>query len=391
MKSRLPNFDVKGKTVLLRIDGNVPIERTIILDDQRLRAVLPTINTLLHDGATVVLLTHIGRPEHKDPAFSTRPLLSKLEDYGLHVAFAQNPSDVLQKKQEGHQLILMENLRFFPGEKQQDPAFAQQLAALGDFYIDDAFGSLGRSDASLTLLPDLFDAQHKTIGLLVEHELSMLNILKQKIRKPLVLIIGGNKSDKIPLINLALPHVSSVLIGPALAFNFLKSEGKSVGNSSIDNEMLNTCREISMHAQELHVPLLYPVDYIIAQQTFEGTLDEYDYPYIPNGSVGVSIGPKTAALWGSIIMQAKSVVLNGLMGSLSRPESLMYTRDLFMAMAQTDAVTVVAGGDSVAAAHFFDAAPDIDYLSTGGGAALYYLFGIELPALASLENRTEAQ
>lgn len=386
MKSNLACLDVQNKTVLLRFDGNVPIDRGTVLNDQRLLATLPTIHLLLEKGATVILLTHIGRPEHKDLNLSTRQLLSCFDDYGLHVTFAQNPSDVAQKKAEGHRLILMENLRFFPGEKGQEAAFARELASLGDFYVNDAFGSLARKDASIKLLPDYFDNAHKTIGLLVEHELVMLDAIKKKMRKPYVLIIGGNKaSDKIPLIGQAMHNLSTVLVGPALVFSFLKAQGKPVGNSLVDNEALNMCKEILMHAEEANVKIEYPLDYIIAEGTFDGPLDISSHETIANGQVGVSIGPKTAAAWSKIISHANSVVMNGLMGALSRPESLMYTKDLLHAMAHTSGCSVIAGGDSVAAAYYFDVAKDIDYLSTGGSAALNYLNDIPLAGLDALK------
>lgn len=392
MKSNLADLEVKQKTVLLRIDGNVPIERGVILDDQRLRASLPTIQLLLDNDATVILLTHIGRPEHKEQAFSARPLVSWFEDHGLRVAFAHNPADVAHKKSEGYALILMENLRFFPGEKKQDPAFAQELAALGDIYVNDAFGSLARSDTSLTLLPNLFDADHKTIGLLVEHELEMLDRVKKKIKKPSVLVIGGNKmSDKIPFIMHALPHVSTVLIGPALVFTFLKAEGKSVGSSLVDNDTINICKEVIMHAQELGVQLCYPLDYLVAEGSFSGPLDVTAHDTIANGEVGLSIGPKTAAAWYDILVHAKSIIINGLMGSLSRAESLTYTRELFKAAAAHEGISIIAGGDSIAAAYYFDVTKDIDYVSTGGSATLYYLYNLPLPALQALENRTKTE
>lgn len=392
MKSNLAHLAVENKTVLLRIDGNVFIEHGVILNDQRLRACLPTIQLLKDRGATVIILTHIGRPQHKDLDFSTRPLISWFSDFGLQVVFAQNPADVIQKKKEGHTLILMENLRFFPGEKKEDPAFAEQLAQLGDFYVDDAFGSLARTDTSLVLLPHYFDSDHKTIGLLVEHELNMLDDIKKEIKRPSILIIGGNKmSDKIPFLNAAMHQLDAILIGPALVFTFLKAQGKSIGNSLVDNDTINVCKEVIMHAEEQGVSLHYPIDYIIAEQTFDGPLELLNAGTIPNDNVGVSIGPKTAAAWREIIMQSKTVVMNGLMGSLTRPESLTYVKEIFHAMAQSDALSIIAGGDSIGAAYYFDIAKNIDYLSTGGSATLYYLHDIPLPALQALEDRTKAK
>jgi phosphoglycerate kinase len=386
MKSNLENLHVQNKTVLVRFDGNIPINHGRILNDQRLLASLPTIQMLLDKGATVILLTHMGRPQYKDPSLSTRQLISWFNDYGLHIVFAQNPSDIVQKKKEGNKLILMENVRFFPGETNNDPEFAKELAALGDFYINDAFGSLARQDTSLTMVPNYFDNTHKTIGLLVEHELAMLDNLKKRVQKPLVLIIGGNKmSDKIPFLSKAMPHLSTILIGPALVFTFLKALGKPIGNSLIDNDAINMCKDVIMHAEEHGVKICYPIDYIIAEGSFDGPLDITTTDTISSGDVGMCIGPKTALAWSKIISQAKSVIMNGLMGSLSRAESLVYTKDIFHAMAQTDALTIIAGGDSVAAAYYFDVAKDIDYISTGGSATLYYLHDIPLPALDALK------
>lgn len=391
MKSKLADFDIQGKTVLLRIDANVPIDHGIILNDQRLVASLPTIHQLLDKGAHIILMTHMGRPQNEDPNFSTQQLISWFQDNGLDIAFAKNIDDA-QNKKENHRLILLENLRFFPGEKGRDPQFAQQLAQLGEFYINDAFGTFARKDTSVTLLPDQFEEHHKTIGLLVEHELAMLDQIIKKNKKPFYLIIGGGKvADKIPLIAKLLPHISSLFLGPAIVFTFLKAMGKKVGNSLVDSNAINLCKDIIMQAEQLGVTIEYPLDYIIAEGSFDGPFEITENNVIPDGDVGVSIGPKTAKQWSNQLMKAETIVLNGLMGTVKRIESLAYTKDIFHAMTQSHATTLIAGGDSVAALYYFNLAKNIDYLSTGGSATLQYLSGQNLPALDALKNRTKTE
>lgn len=390
MKSSLLQTSLRDKTVLLRFDGNVPLDHHRILNDQRLLAVLPTLQVLLEKGATVILLTHIGRPEQRDRSLSTIHLIPWFEERGIQIAFAQTPAEVLMREHEGAKVILMDNLRFFPGEKTGDKSFAQELAQLGDYYVNDAFGTMGRHDTSITLLPNFFDEEHKTIGLLVEHELTMLNRIKSKLSKPSLLILGGNKmSDKIPLLYNAIPKLDTVLLAPAVVFSFLKAAGKPIGGSLVDNNTIGVCKDLIMYAEESGVSLVYPLDYVIAEQNIQGSLDITEDSAIPHDAIGMSIGPKTANLWTALIMQAKSVVMNGFMGSLSRPESLIYTRQIYHAMATTQALTVVAGGDSVAAAHYFDVSQDIDYFSTGGSAAIAYLYDIPLEGITALKNRTK--
>ncbi len=392
MKSNFGDFDVKNKTVLLRIDANVPIDHGIILNDQRLIASLPTINLLLDKGANIILLSHLGRPKSQEPELSTQQLVSWFDDNGLDVQFAKTVEEAQQKKGAKKRIILLENLRFFPGEKGKDPAFAQQLANLGDFYVNDAFGAFARDDTSLTLLPDRFDSSHKTIGLLVEHELAMLDKIISRAKKPSYLIIGGGKvKSKIPLIQQLLPKLSSVFLGPAIVFTFLKAQGKKVGNSLVDNDALNLCKDIMMQAEQMGISIEYPVDYIIAEGSFEGPMELSDSAEIPEGYAGVSIGPKTALKWGEMIMKADTIIANGLMGTLKRIESLVYVKDMFSALAQTEATTIIAGGDSVAALYYFNLARGINYLSTGGSATLKFLGNTCLPPLNRLKDGAETK
>lgn len=392
MKSNFNNLDLKNKTALLRIDANVPIHQGVILNDQRLFTSLPTINLLLDRGAQVVILTHMGRPKKSSDALSTKQLVSWFQDNGFDIYFAPSIAEAQKYKNEGKRLILLENLRFFPGEKNQDMQFAQQLAQLGDVYVNDAFGTLARNDTSLTLLPNLFDEKHKTIGLLVEHELTMLNNIIEKAKKPFYLIIGGGKAaTKIPLIQQLLPKVTSVFLGPAIVFTFLKAQGKKVGSSLVDDASVNLCKDIIMQAEQMGISLEYPLDYIIAERTFDGPLEVTENTQIPDGYVGVSIGPKTAIQWTQKILKAQTIVCNGLMGTVKRIETLAFIKEVFQALSQTEATTIIAGGDSVAALYYFRLACEIDYLSTGGSATLAYIANTPLPALKALEDRTKTE
>lgn len=391
MKSTIYDWDVTHKVVLLRIDANVPIDQGIILNDQRLLACLPTINFLLDHNARIVLLTHLGRPHNQETDLSTRQLIPWFYDRGYDIAFADSINRVQDLLKTGHKIILFENLRFFKEEQQHDLSFAKRLAELGDYYINDAFGAMHRDDCSITLLPAQFDIQHKSIGLLVQHELEMLNKFLHTMAKPSILIIGGGKvQDKIPLIEKLLPKLSALLLGPGLVFTFLKAEGKSIGRSLVDSSALDLCHAIIKRAEALQIPIYYPIDYIIAEKSYDGDLYLIDSDEITQTDVGVSIGPKTAAEWSETILGAKTILVNGLMGSVSRPETLIYFKDILKAISYNDKATrIIAGGDSVAAADYFNITHEIGYISTGGGATLEYISGQELPGLVALKDRTE--
>lgn len=391
MKSTIYDWDIKNKVVLLRIDANVPIDHGIILNDQRLLASLPTINFLLDHNARIILFTHLGRPCNYEPDLSTRQLIPWFYDHGYDIAFADSINKAHDLLKTDHKIILFENLRFFKEEQRPDISFAKKLRELGDYYINDAFGAMHRQDCSITLLPAQFDSQHRSIGLLVEHELEMLNTCIKHITKPFILIIGGGKvQDKLPLIEQLLPNLSALLLGPGLVFSFLKAERKSIGRSLIDSSALDLCHAIIKKAETLGIPIYYPIDYIIAEKSYEGDLYLINSDEITQADVGMSIGPKTAAEWSEKILKAKTILLNGLMGSVSRPETLIYFKDILKAISYNDKATrIVAGGDSVAAADYFNLTHEIGYISTGGGATLEYISGHELPGLIALKNWTK--
>lgn len=391
MKSTIYDWKLKNKVVLLRIDANVPLDQGAILNDQRLVGSLATINLLLDKGSQIVLLSHLGRPHDHESELSTRQLIPWFYDTGYDIVFADSIEKAKKQLSLGHKIVLLENLRFFKEEQEPNLTFAKELASLGEYYVDDAFGTLHRNDSSITLLPTQFDTNHKSIGLLVEHELSMLDAFLKNIIQPFVLIIGGGKvADKIPLIESLLPKLSALMIGPGLVFTFLKTEGKSIGKSLVDNNSIALCQRIISRAEQLQVPIYYPLDYIVAEKCYEGELNLTDSDEISPCDVGISIGPKTAAQWSGQIGHAKTILLNGLMGSMNNPESLIYVNEVFKAISHNSkATSIIAGGDSVAAAYYFNVAQDISYLSTGGGVTLEYMSGHELPGLTALKNGTE--
>ncbi len=390
MHSRLPSWHIKNKRILLRADLNVPLANKKIINDFRLQSLRDTIDYILaHDG-TVILATHIGRPQKYDPSLSTKILLPWFKKHGYPIIFAKNLNDAYQKsKTAKKQIILLENMRFFPGEKKQDPSFAEQLARLGDFYVNDAFGTLHRTDTSITLTAQEFPPENRTIGLLVEKELNMLNKLLHNPAQPFVLIVGGGKvTDKIPLIQNLLDKVETILLCPAIVFTFFKAIGKPVGNSLIDNHMLKICKSILTQAKKQKVSILFPIDFQVAQGSIDGPLTIASADEITPDSIGISIGPKTIAAWEPIIKQAGTIFLNGSIGFTHKPATLTGMGSILDAMSKAPGISIIAGGDSVAAANNLNFAHQIDYLSTGGGVTLAYLSGQKLPGLTIINKNT---
>ncbi len=383
IKSHLKSLHLDHKTVFLRADLNVPINKGIILNDHRLNAIIPTLSYLIDHHATIVLATHIGRPQDHESELSTRHLMPWFVQRGYHIIFAPDLEQVSHVINE-HQgsIILLENMRFYPGEQTSDPHFAAQLARGCDYYINDAFALLHRNDTSITLLPDLFAPDKRSVGFLIEQELNNLNRLIEKPTHPFTLILGGGKIDsKIPLLQNLIPHIDHLLLCPAIVFSFLKALNKPVGRSLVDDAALEICRALLEEARTRHITVHFPTDYQIAHESFEGRLSYVDADQFPQDGVGVSIGPKTYAPFAQIIHDSKTLFYNGLMGTVSRPETLGGMDAILKAMATSQGFSVIGGGDSVAAAEMLGYANDIGYLSTGGGATLSYLSGAPLPGL----------
>lgn len=380
-------WKMENKRTFLRADLNVPLAQGTITNDFRLTCILPTIDFILNRHGSIVLATHIGRPKNNEPELSTKILIPWFTERGYSILFVQDITTIAKLKIVPKQIILIENLRFFPGEKNGDPFFAKQLASTAHFYINDAFGVVQRHDCSVTLLPYEFPEDKRSIGLLMEKELRALSILKDNPPRPFIAILGGKKiEDKIPLIHHLLKRVDAILLCPALCFSFLKSLGKPVGQSLVNDTTLALCKKIILEAENSGISYLFPVDYQIAYHSIDGPLATVPASAFPDDAIGISIGPKTITQFSTEINNAKTVFLNCAMGFADRPETRESTKRIINAMATSSAKTVIAGGDSVDVALSTKNYQLIDHLSSGGGAALAYLSDTLLPGLAAFEE-----
>ena len=389
LKSPLPLADLNGQRVLLRADLNIPLNNGSIISDARLRAIIPTINMILEKGGKIILITHIGRPKDQEITLSTKTLLPWFAQHGYSCVFENDLTSAYSKSfHDPKTILLIENLRFYAGEKQNDTTFAQSLARLGDIYVDDAFGNLHHSDCSMVGVPQLFSPQKRMFGLLIEREINQANKLINNPAHPFVCIIGGNKiKDKIPLINNLLDKIDTLILCPALVFSYLKSEEKQVGSSLVDQETFPACQILKKNAQSHKVSIILPIDYLVSSKGFEGPYTIKKADQLSNGDFGISIGPETEKLFSEIIKKSKTSFYNGLMGDLSFPQTLQGVKTIFEAMATSNGYTVVGGGDSTAAAEKLGFADRLSNLSTGGGALIAYLSGEKLPALELLLNK----
>jgi phosphoglycerate kinase len=386
IKSPLLELNCKEKRIFLRADLNIPLHGGKILSDFRLKAIQPTLDYILQKGGKIILATHIDRPKGYDPLLSTQVLLDWFKKNSYSVIFETDLKNAYTKSfGDPHTIVLLDNLRFYPGEKGCDPQFAQSLARLGDYYINDAFGMLASTDCSVWQVPQLFAPEKRMFGLLIEKELAHAQILSSA-KKPFTMIIGGNKiTEKIQFIHNLLPQLDYLLLCPAFVFSFLKAQGSSVGISRVDPETFTACLATMQEAQNYGVKIIMPVDYWVSNNSFGNSLTVKAAHDLNNHDYGISIGLQTQAIFKDIIMQSKTVLYNGLMGDLAYPESLNAIKDLFATMAQSSAYTVIGGGDSAAAAYLFGFENAIDYISTGGGALIAYLSNQELPALKILD------
>lgn len=387
IKSTVSNWNLTHKKVIVRADLNVPLIDTSIADDFRLRQIQPTLDALIARNASIILITHLGRPQQHDHSLSTRILLPWFTQHNYTIEFAQTLEEAHEKKSsiKDNSLLLLENVRFFEGETNQHKDFARCLASLGEFYINDAFGTLHRSDSSVSLVPRFFDEQHRSIGLLVEHELHMLNKLLINPKRPFVLILGGAKvHEKIPIIEHLLDIIDCLILCPAIVFTFMQAQGKQTGKSLIDITNLQTCKAIIKKAKDLGKNIIMPADFKVALHDLYGPCSLVPTDNIPDNAVGISIGPKTERLIHKELITAGTIFYNGLMGLENRPETLDGFRATLESMVQSPAYTVIGGGDTVSAARQLGLATKLDFCSTGGGATLAYMSGKPLPGIESL-------
>lgn len=385
-QSALAHYNLDNQRVILRADLNVPINNGIITDDYRLKAILPTIDLILKKNGAITLLTHIGRPQKQEASLSTRILVQWFAARNYTISWASNIKQAQSLiATPGNPIVLLENLRFYPEEKAQDQNFALALSSLGNYYVNDAFGTLHRQDSSITLLPLQFKPDHRTIGLLVEKELLVLSKLIDNPAQPFVLILGGGKvKDKLPVIENLLTKTHTILLCPAIVATFLKARGQEVGKSLVDQTALELCKIIEEKAQKNNVRILVPVDYLIAHNDLDGILETVNADNFPADGIALSIGQKTIELYTRVIGQAGTIFFNCAMGFLQKEKSLEGTQKLLQAIANAHAFSVVGGGDSVAAVVRAGLSNKIGFLSTGGGATLTYLSGKKLPGLQAL-------
>jgi len=393
-KVSVRDLDLSGKRVFVRVDFNVPVEAGRVADDLRIRASLPTVGLILNRGGRPVLASHLGRPRatpNKD--FSLLPVAQRLGSLlELPVRFAPDCVGPDAEKASGAlasgEVLLLENLRFHPGEEKNDPHFAAQLARLADAYVNDAFGSAHRAHASVAALCSHF--RPAAAGLLLEREIDCLGALLGNPARPYLAILGGAKvADKVGLIRNLLPRVDAFLIGGAMAYTFLAAGKVPVGSSKVEQANVPVAAEILESAARAGVKILLPVDHRVApsvEKPGEGEL--VSGRSIPEGLMGLDIGPETAAAFAREIAPAGTVLWNGPMGVFERPPFDAGSRSVAEAIVAGRALSVAGGGDTAAALGRFGLAERFSHVSTGGGASLEFLSGLILPGVAALTDRS---
>lgn len=395
-KLGLTQLDPSGRKVLMRVDFNVPLDRDRrVSDDTRIRAALPSIRRVLEGGGSLVLMSHLGRPKGEpDPALSLRPVADRLSELvEAPVRFAgdsvgEEAREQARKLRMG-EILLLENLRFSPGEKKNDPEFAQALARLGDAYVDDAFGSAHRAHASTVGVTAHFERRYA--GLLMERELEALGSLLGEPERPFVAVLGGAKvQGKVDVITSLLDRVDTLLIGGGMVFTFFRVHGLEVGDSLVDEASLDVVRDINEKAREARAELLLPVDCLVARDFSErAERQTVLVTDIPAGWQGLDIGPRTIARFREVLAAARSIFWNGPMGVFEMPAFAVGTEAVgraVVAAGRAGAFTVAGGGDTVAALNRAGLADGIGHVSTGGGASLEFMAGRELPGVAALTD-----
>jgi len=380
---------VRGRRVLVRADLNVPLAAGEVRDDTRIRASVPTLQRLLASGARVVVVSHLGRPKGTPrPELSLRPVAPRLAELlGSGVSFCEHcigpeAADAIDRLGDG-ELVLLENLRFHPGEERNDPDFAKALAEPVDAFVNDAFGTAHRAHAS-TVGVTAYVADSAAGDLLLS-EIEHLRAVREPIR-PLMVVLGGAKvSDKLAVLEALAPHADVLAIGGAMSYTFMAAKGEATGASLIESDRIDDALRVLRAAEESGRKLLLPTDHVVAER-LEGGIPTRVVRKIPDGLMGLDIGPETAERYAAEIAAARTFFWNGPMGVFEIPEFAEGTRRVARAAAETSAMTVVGGGDSLAAVNQMGVGDRITHLSTGGGASLEFVQGLELPGVAALER-----
>jgi phosphoglycerate kinase len=388
-KRSVRDLDVRDKRVLVRVDFNVPVKDGEVTDDTRIRRALPTIRHLLEEGARPILISHLGRPKGEpDPKYAMDPVAARLQELlgepvkKLDAAVGPEVEEALEDW-DRRGVVLLENSRFYPGETSNDPEFADQLAALADLYVNDAFGAAHRAHATTVGVAERLPA---AAGLLMEEEIDYLDKVLKDPERPFVAILGGAKvSDKLGVIESLLGTADSLLIGGAMCFTFFKAQGYEIGNSLVEDDYLEEAKRLMEEAGDR---LVLPVDVVVAEAMEEDAESEtVAVDGIPAGKIGLDIGPKTVDLFSEHISGASTIFWNGPMGVFEIDAFAKGTEGVARAVAESGATSVVGGGDSVAAVNKLGLEDRMSHISTGGGASLEYVEGKELPGIAVLPDK----
>ena len=395
-KKSIEDIEVAGKRVLCRCDFNVPTKEGKITSDKRIVAAMPTIKYLVDNGAKVILCSHMGKPKGEwKPELSLKIVADRLSELlGKEVIMASDVAGEDSKAKaaalKDGDVMLIENTRYIKGETKNDPELSKALADLADIFVNDAFGTAHRAHSSTAGVADYLPA---VCGYLVEKEVSIMGKALANPERPFVAILGGAKvSDKLNVINNLLEKVDTLIIGGGMAYTFLAAKGYGVGTSLLDAEKIDYCKEMMAKAEAKGVNLLLPIDTVVASEfpnpiDGEVSVETVDSSAIPADKMGLDIGEKTRALFADAAKNAKTVVWNGPMGVFENPTLAKGTIAVAQALADSDAVTIVGGGDSAAACEQLGFANEITHISTGGGASLEFLEGLELPGIACLQDK----